>query len=89
LEHTVETPLQYVQHLNLLLKHADATLVTYKKRQMKHLRHASETLATYVYKKTNETLGIDAYNIRVQSLQYMQHLDILLQHPPETIETYI
>jgi hypothetical protein len=32
-------------------KHSDATLATYKRRQMKHLRHVSETLATYVYKK--------------------------------------
>ena len=39
--------------------------------------------------KTNETLGTDAYNIRVQPLQYMEHPDILLQHPYETLETYI
>jgi hypothetical protein len=45
-EHTIETPLQHVQHPDLVLKHSDATLATYKIRQMKHLRHASETLAT-------------------------------------------
>jgi hypothetical protein len=33
---------------DLLLKHLDATLVTYKRRHMKHLRYASETLATYM-----------------------------------------
>jgi hypothetical protein len=27
------------------LKHSDATLPTYKRRQMKHLKHVSETLA--------------------------------------------
>ena len=31
--------------------------------------------------QTNETLGTDACNIRVQPLQYMQHLDLLLQYP--------
>jgi hypothetical protein len=30
---------------DLLLKHLDATVVTYKRRQMKHLKQASETLA--------------------------------------------
>jgi hypothetical protein len=32
LEHTVETPLQHVQHPDLLLKHLDATLAPYKKK---------------------------------------------------------
>ena len=30
LEHTVKTPLQHVQHPDLLLKHPDETLATYK-----------------------------------------------------------
>jgi hypothetical protein len=30
---------------NLLLKHLDATVTTYKRRQMKHLKQTSETLA--------------------------------------------
>jgi hypothetical protein len=51
LKYTVETPLQHVQHPDLHLKHPEATLATYKRRQMKHMRHASETLATYVYKR--------------------------------------
>jgi hypothetical protein len=46
LGHTVEIPLQHVQHPDILLKHPDSTLATYKRRQIKHLRHASETLAT-------------------------------------------
>jgi hypothetical protein len=50
LGHIFETPLQYVQHPDLLLKHPDATFATYERRQIKHLRHASETFATYVYK---------------------------------------
>jgi hypothetical protein len=35
---------------DLLFKHPDAALETYKRRQMKHLKYASETLA----KKTPE-----------------------------------
>jgi hypothetical protein len=33
---------------DLLLKHQDATLATYKRRQMKHLRYASETLEKHL-----------------------------------------
>jgi hypothetical protein len=40
-------------------------------------------------KKTNETLGIDACNVRVQPLQHMQHPDLFLQHPYETLATYL
>jgi hypothetical protein len=36
----------------LVLKHSDASLVTYICRQMKHLKHVSETLA-----KTLETIA--------------------------------
>jgi hypothetical protein len=32
---------------DLLLKYPDATLVTYKRRQMKQLKHVSETLAKH------------------------------------------
>jgi hypothetical protein len=41
LEHTVETPLQYMQHLDLLLKYPDETLATYKKK-------TDETLETCI-----------------------------------------
>jgi hypothetical protein len=41
LEHAAETPLQHVQHTDLLLKHLDATLATYKKK-------TDETLETCV-----------------------------------------
>jgi hypothetical protein len=57
LEHIVETPLQHVQHPDLLLKYSDAILATYKRGPMKYLRHTSKTLATYVYKNTDQTLG--------------------------------
>ena len=53
LEYTIKTPLQHVQYPDLLLKHPNATLVIYKRRQMKHLRHAFEILATYVYNHCN------------------------------------
>jgi hypothetical protein len=39
------------------LKHPDATLATYKRRQIKHLRYASETLGTYMYKKQMKHWG--------------------------------
>jgi hypothetical protein len=35
------------------------------------------------------TLGIDIYNICVQALQQMQHSNLLLQHPSETIAIYL
>ena len=35
--------------------------------------------------KTDETLDKDSCNIHVQPLQHMQHLDILLQHPYDTL----
>jgi hypothetical protein len=33
---------------DLLLKHLDATLETYNRRQIKHLKHASETLKKHL-----------------------------------------
>ena len=71
------------------------TIPNIRNIKIKHLQHMCETYAIdkYAYnirlEKTNETLGTDAYNIRVQPLQYMEHPDILLQHPYETLETYI
>jgi hypothetical protein len=78
-----------VQHPDLLLKHLDATLAIYKRRQIKHLRHAYEILAICVYKKTDETIGINACNIHVQPFNICKHPDLLLKYPPETIKTYI
>ena len=45
-------------------------------------------LATYI-EKTYETLRTEDYNIRVQRLQHMQHLDLVLQHTYETFATYL
>jgi hypothetical protein len=42
---------------------------------MKYLKYVYETLT-----KTDETLGTDVCNTRVQPLQHMQHPDLLLQH---------
>jgi hypothetical protein len=39
-------------------------------------------------KKTDKTLRTKACNIRVQPLQHMQHLDLLLQHLYETLAMY-
>jgi hypothetical protein len=49
--------------------------------RLKHLQHTCT--------KTDETLEIDACNIRVQPLQHMQRRNLLLQHPHKTIETNI
>jgi hypothetical protein len=38
-----------------------------------------------IHLKTDKTLETDAYNIHVQTLQHMQHPDLLLQHPYETV----
>jgi hypothetical protein len=43
---------------DLLLKHSDATLATYIRRQMKHLKHTSETLV-----KTLENTCVAIANI--------------------------
>jgi len=70
------------------LKHASETLEKHLRNiQIKHFAtHVwnicniqINTLATYV-KKTNETF---------KRLQHMQHRDHVLQHPYETIATYL
>jgi hypothetical protein len=99
LQHTIETPLQHVQHPDLLLKYPDATLATYqKKRQMKHLRHASETLATYVYNKqmkywgyTLATYMYNHYNIYNITIYFCNIPMKQLKHTSgktETLETW-
>jgi hypothetical protein len=40
-------------------------------------------------KKTDETFRTDARDICVQSLQHVQHPDLLIQHPYETLATYL
>jgi hypothetical protein len=40
-------------------------------------------------KKTDETFGIDARDIRVQLLQHVQYPDLLIQYPYETLATYL
>jgi hypothetical protein len=47
--------------LDLLLKHLDATVATYKRKQMKHLKQASETLAKTSEKHLKTIANI--YNI--------------------------
>ena len=36
----------------------------------------------------DKIFGTDACNIRVQPLQHVQHPDLLLKHPYETLATY-
>jgi hypothetical protein len=69
----------------------------------KHTQHPDETLANICVKhmqhpdkhtcnvrlKKDEILGTKACNIRVQLLQHMQYLNLLLQHPYETLATYL
>jgi hypothetical protein len=82
----------------MLLKH-------FKKHEnhCKHTQHPDKMLTTYVrniynipintittyVKNTDETLETDACNIRVQPLQHMQYLNLFLQHPSETLATYL
>jgi hypothetical protein len=40
-------------------------------------------------RKTDETLRKKACNILVQLLQHMQYPDLLLQHPYETLATFL
>jgi hypothetical protein len=42
-----------------------------------------------MFEKTDETLGTNTCNVHVQLLQHMQHHDLLLQHPHETLATCI
>ena len=50
---------------------------TYATFRKTHLQHTSE--------KTDETLGTDVYNIRIQPLQHMQHPYLLLRHQYEIL----
>jgi hypothetical protein len=52
----------------LLLKHPDATLAIYRRRQIKHLKHAPETLAK-ISEKHMKTIA----NIRSIQIKYLQH----------------
>jgi hypothetical protein len=52
---------------DLLLKHLDITVVTYKRRQMKHLKHVSETLAKTLEKDLKTIVNI--CNIQIKHLQ--------------------
>jgi hypothetical protein len=70
-----------------------------------HTQHLNKTLTSYVWnicniqintlrlqntsEKTDKTLGTDICNMRVQPLQHIQHLNLLLQHPYETLATYL
>jgi hypothetical protein len=42
---------------DLVMKHSDAILATYKRRQMKHMKHVSETLAKTHEKKHFKTIA--------------------------------
>jgi hypothetical protein len=53
------------------------------------MQHPNKHIYNIRLKKIDETLKTEAYNIRVQPLQHMQYPDLLLQHPYETIATYI
>jgi hypothetical protein len=52
-----------------------------------------QLLNKYTYniclKKIDETLGTNVCNINVQPLQHMQHPDLFLQNPYETLTTYL
>jgi hypothetical protein len=94
-------PLQYVQHLDLLLQHPDKNICNI---QLKHLHHTSETLESNC--KNICSIPIYFCNIHMKHLQHtcetpktlkiyacnmhvMQHPYILLQYPDETFEIYV
>ena len=53
------------------------------------MQHPDKTYLKHTSENTDETLETDLCNIRVQPLQHMQHLDLLLQHPHKTTATYL
>jgi hypothetical protein len=85
---------------NLFLKH-HVTVATYKRRQMKHLKQTPETLAKTLEKHLRTIANICniqmkhsqtyVWNTRKHSkhmlatCMYMQHPDLLLQHPDKTL----
>jgi hypothetical protein len=60
---------------DLLLKHPDATLATYVRRQIKHLNHASKTLAK-MHEKYLKTIT------NIHNIQIKCHIcEKCMQHP--------
>jgi hypothetical protein len=49
-----------------------------------NIQHANKHTCNITLKK-DETFGTDAYNIRVQPLQHVQHPDLFLKHSYETL----
>ena len=82
---TPEKTLKTVQ-LEKHKQHLDKTLANIS---VKHMQHPAKHTCNIRLKKTDETLGTKVCNIRVQPLKYMQHLDLLFQHPYETLATYL
>jgi hypothetical protein len=86
----------------LLLKHSNTTLKWNTWNHCKHMQLSDKTLATYLWnacniqisilttyiEKIDATLEIDACNI-IQPLHHIQHSGLLLQHPYETLITYL
>jgi hypothetical protein len=80
----------YIKHMKHLKNHCN-TYTTSRKNTcnicVKHMQHLDKYTCN-IHLKTNETLRTDVWNISVQPLQHMQHSDLLLQHPYETLATY-
>jgi hypothetical protein len=53
------------------------------------MQHPDKHTYNIHLKKTDKTLATEVCNISVQPLQYMQHPDLLLQDPLETLATYL
>jgi hypothetical protein len=82
LKHATETLKKHYRHT----QHSDKTLATYMRKHMEHpTKHACK-----IGKKTEKkTLETEPCNICVQQLQHMQHPDLLLEYPYETLATYL
>jgi hypothetical protein len=89
LKHTFETLAKtHLKNTRNHCKHTQHPHKTLANICVKHMQHLEKHLQ-HTSKETNETLGTEACNIRVQPLQHMQHPDLYFQHQYETLATYI
>jgi hypothetical protein len=84
-KHAFKTHEEHLENNCKHMQHPDKILYN---MCVKHMQHPDKHTCNICLKKTDETLATDICNIRVPSLQHIQHPDPLLQHPYETLETY-
>jgi hypothetical protein len=67
------------------MQYPDKTHVTY----CEHMQHPDKHTCKHTSEKTDEIFRIDTCNIHVQPLQYIQHLNLVLQHQYEVLAIYL